>query len=79
MYCGNAEGTFIPPMVVYKAANVYKQWASNGVAGAFYAATESGWFDGKTFEKWFFEVIRILFIFLKPAVKSTKEPHLFIV
>jgi len=26
MFCGDAAGHFLPPMVVYKAKNVYENW-----------------------------------------------------
>ena len=56
MFCGNAEGTFLPPMIVFKAAHVYKQWTEDGIQGTCYADTDSGWFDCSTFQVWFFEV-----------------------
>ena len=59
MYCGNATGDYLPPMVVYKSANVYGQWTMGAPEGTEFDCTESGWFDGKAFEHWFFHV-RIL-------------------
>ena len=44
------------PMVVYKAQHCYHGWMSDGIKGAVYDSTSSGWFDMKTFEKWFREV-----------------------
>ena len=32
MFCGNVVGQFLPPMVVYKSENLYKNWVINGVA-----------------------------------------------
>ena len=43
-------------MVVYKAKNVYEGWMIGGPKGTIYDSTPSGWFDMKTFEKWFFEI-----------------------
>jgi len=56
MFSGNAVGRFFPPMVVYKAKNVYVDWTTGGPADVVYDATPSGWFDTATFERWFFEV-----------------------
>lgn len=33
MFCGNAEGRYIQPMVVYKALNIYTNWTANGPKG----------------------------------------------
>ena len=51
MYCGCTDGTFIPPMVVYKAQNCYVEWTTGGPAGCIYDATKSGWFDSRCFER----------------------------
>ena len=59
MFCGSAVGVYLPPMVVYKAKHMYTAWASDGIQGAVYGATESGWFDMASFEKWFFEVFLV--------------------
>ena len=56
MFCGNAIGEFLPPMVVYKAQNLYMGWKAGGPQGTVYDATPSGWFDSRTFENWFTKV-----------------------
>ena len=56
MFAGNASGRFLPPMIVYKALNLYRGWTEGGPYGAVYDVTKNGWFDGSTFERWFFEV-----------------------
>ena len=56
MFCGSATGVYLPPMVVYRAKNVYDQWQAGGVQGTVYGATDSGWFNMEMFEKWFFQV-----------------------
>ena len=56
MWCGNATGDLLPPMVVYKAQNSYQSWEEGGPTGTVYAATKKGWFDSYTFEVWFVEV-----------------------
>ena len=56
MFCSNAIGEFLLPMVVYKAQNLYVGWKAGGPQGAVYDATPSGWFDSRTFENWFTKV-----------------------
>ena len=56
MFCGSATGVHLPPMVVYKAKHMYEGWACDGIKGAVYGATESGWFNMRTFEQWFNEI-----------------------
>ena len=45
MFCGNAGGRFVPPMVLYRAKNVETEWMTAGRVGAMYDATPSGWFE----------------------------------
>ena len=56
MFCGSADGTYLPPMVVYQSENVYEGWIAAGPVGAVYDCTKSGWFDSRTFNIWFFKV-----------------------
>lgn len=56
MYCGSASGVFLPPMVVYRAANCYTEWTLGGPAGSLYDCSKSGWFDARCFARWFTEV-----------------------
>ena len=44
-----------PPMVVYKAKATYEGECSGGPSGTIYDATESGWFESRTFLRWFHE------------------------
>ena len=53
MFCGNAMGEFLPPLVVYRAKNLHSSCTENGPMGALNDATSSGWFDSRTFETWF--------------------------
>ena len=71
MFCGSATGEYLAPMVVYKAKNMYEGWAADGITGAAYSATESGWFNMATFEQWFDE------IFL-PHVRNVEGPKVLI-
>ena len=43
------------PMVVYKVQNLYRGWTEGGSRNATYDVKKSGYFDGATFEKWFFK------------------------
>ena len=54
IFCGSAGGQMVPPMVVYKAGNIYPGWTKRGPKGTTYSHTKSGWFDMAEFEKWFF-------------------------
>ena len=58
MFSGNAAGDYLPPMVVYKTTScaTYEGWCQDGPTDAVYDSTESGWFDSKTFCRWFFEI-----------------------
>lgn len=67
MVCGNAAGDLLPPMVVYKAGNLYEGWTKGGPPGTVYSNTPSGWFDMDQFEKWFFQI-------LLPKIKDIENP-----
>ena len=60
MFAGTAAGVMLPPMVVYKAANLYASWLDGGPPGTKYFCSESGWFDGFQFEKFFELLLPIL-------------------
>lgn len=69
--CGAADGTLLPPFIVYKNPNehAYRQWTENGpkgvpfcsqrccASGSKYDATKSGWVDARTFSRWFHECV----------------------
>ena len=55
MFAGRADGHYLPPMVVYKAENIYKEWCRAGPIDTVYSCTKSGWFDIEQFEMWFFK------------------------
>ena len=57
MYSIAADGTFLPPMVVYKAQSCYSEWTQGGPEGTLYDATPSGWFDSRCFHRWFSEIL----------------------
>jgi len=53
MFYGAADGTVLPPYVVYKAEHLWNQWADGGLKGVRYNQSKSGWFDSVTFTDWF--------------------------
>lgn len=65
MVCGSADGTLLPPYVIYKSAHLYDTWKERGIVGspcctesccsrgARYNRTTSGWIDAATFRDWF--------------------------
>ena len=53
MFCRSATGEYLPPMIGYKAQNVYAGWCVGGPPDATYNSTSSGWFDSRTFVCWF--------------------------
>jgi len=53
MYCGNVDGEFLPPVVVYKSQNLYDGWTKEGPAGTLEDNAVSGWFDSHCFGRWF--------------------------
>ena len=59
LFCGNAVGTFLSPMVVYKSQNLYAEWTRGGPPGTVYDNTQSGWFDSRCFERWFTDIFLV--------------------
>jgi hypothetical protein len=53
MLCASVPGMVLPPYVIYKAQNIYDSWCCNGVKGAVYTSSMSGWFDMYIFTDWF--------------------------
>ena len=56
MWCGSASGECLPPMVVYKAENLYKSWVKGGLKDCIHNVTKSDWFDSACFQQWFVEI-----------------------
>lgn len=57
MFACTAAGKLLPSYVVYRSKHMYDSWTEGGPPNARYNRTESGWFDGATFEDWFFKVV----------------------
>lgn len=65
MICGSADGTLLPPYVIYKSQHLYDTWKERGIVGypcctepccsrgSRYNRTSSGWIDAPTFRDWF--------------------------
>ena len=71
MYCGSADGTLLPPYVVYKAENLWSTWMEGGTSGTRYNRSKSGWFDITCFTDWF------EFMFL-PHIRHLKGPKVLL-
>lgn len=53
MFAIAADGTLLPPYVVYRAKHTYEGWTEGGLEGTRYNRSPSGWFDSTLFEDWF--------------------------
>ena len=47
MWCGNANGELLPPMIVYNTKKLYEAW-EKVLYSTKYAATKLDWFDSAT-------------------------------
>lgn len=52
MFAAAADGTILPPYVVYKATHLYQSWTEGGPQHTRFNRTKSGWFDAFCFEDW---------------------------
>ena len=52
-----ADGTFLPPYVVFKAQHLYDTWTVGGPDATRYNRSKSGWFDMTIFEDWFSKIV----------------------
>ncbi|XP_018010077.2 uncharacterized protein LOC108667548 [Hyalella azteca] len=69
MLCGSADGTLLPPFIIYKSDNLYTSWIQGGPKGdpcchfccckngTQFHNTASGWMDTNAFQKWFSELL----------------------
>ncbi|XP_030754175.1 jerky protein homolog-like [Sitophilus oryzae] len=65
MVCGSADGTLLPPYIIYKSEHLYNTWRENGpkgypccnkaccAVGCRFNRTSHGWMDSSTFQDWF--------------------------
>nr|CAD7446458.1 unnamed protein product [Timema bartmani] len=53
MACVSAAGKSLPPLVIYKGANLWTTWKGDyDKPGSFYAASENGWMTIAIFQEW---------------------------
>ena len=64
--CGSADGTRLPPFILFKGKHLYNTWTEGGPAGACYGVSPSGWMEEANFFQWFDKQIY-------PAVKHLTE------
>ena len=50
---GCADGTRLPPYVLYKGKNLWSRWMQGGPAGCMYSVSDSGWMESANFFQWF--------------------------
>ena len=50
---GAADGTRLPPFILYKGCHLYLRWTNGGPAGTVYGVSDSGWMEGNNFHSWF--------------------------
>ena len=48
-----ADGTRLPPHILYKGKNLWNRWIQNGPAGCMYSVSDSGWMESANFFQWF--------------------------
>ena len=51
--CGAADGTRLPPYILYKGVNLYARWIRGGPLGTLYGMSKSGWMESSNFLSWF--------------------------
>ena len=49
----SADGTRLPPYVVYKAKHLWNRWMKGGPSGTMYSVSDSGWMESANFLQWF--------------------------
>ena len=47
--CGNAAGTTLPPMVIFRGEKLNPEWTKGEVPGTLYGMSDSGWIDQELF------------------------------
>lgn len=52
----SADGTRLPPYILYKGVHLYLRWTENGPAGAAYGVSKSGWMKADNFLEWFTKI-----------------------
>jgi hypothetical protein len=69
LFCGSADGTYLPPMTVYKGSNHWAEWEIGGPEGACYGVSPKGWMLEINLEKWFTTVfVKFVKNYVKPVL-----------
>lgn len=69
LFCGSADGTYLPTMTVYKGSNNWAEWKIGGPEGTCYGVSPKGWMLEINFEKWFTTVfVKFVKNYLKPVL-----------
>lgn len=55
-FCCSASGSFLPAFIIYKAKKMYPTWTENGLNGAKYSISDSGWMESEQFKLWFSDI-----------------------
>ena len=73
LVCGNANGEYLPPSVVFKekGRQIFPSWMSGAPEGTCFNVTPSGWMEDYAFEEW------IVKIFLEFVENQPKPVVLF--
>ena len=50
---GCADGTRLPPYILYEGKNLWSRWMQGGPAGSMYSVSDSGWMESANFIQWF--------------------------
>ena len=53
MFAGTAAGELLPGFVVHRGKSLMENWVRDAPSNYGFAASESGWFNSKTFTMWF--------------------------
>ena len=69
LFYGSADGTYLPPMTVYKGSNNWTEWEIGGPEGACYGVSPKGGMLNINFEKWFTTVfVKFVKNYVKPVL-----------
>lgn len=70
--CVAADGSFLPPLIVFKGAAVQARWVSDkAYPGTLFAATKNGWMEEPTFHNW---LVNGFIPFVNNVRELNKEP-----
>lgn len=53
MFCGSADGNFIPPYIIMKGTQKWSDWLCGAPEGSRLNVSKSGWIENSVFDDWF--------------------------